>query len=89
MLRFARDSIWSFWNETCDRHERTTVVGTRSSRGSQLPPHVVSHRAHVGPAEAAAAQQHVPDQGLYGRLAHQTYKEKLLYHLGTHSSEGG
>lgn len=33
---------------------------------------------HVGPAEAASRQQHVPDQCLDGRLPHQADEEKLL-----------
>lgn len=49
--------------------------------GSQLPPDRVSHRGHVRPVEAAAAQQHVPYERLDRRLAHQPYEEELLDHL--------
>jgi hypothetical protein len=38
----------------------------------------VSHGAHVGPGEGAAAEQHVPDERLDGRLAHQPHEEELL-----------
>lgn len=35
------------------------------------------HR-HVGPVVAGARQQHVPQEGLDGGLAHQTHEEELL-----------
>lgn len=49
--------------------------------GSQLPPDRVSHRGHVRPVEAAAAQQHVPDERLDRRFSYQPYEEELLDHL--------
>lgn len=49
--------------------------------GSQLPPDRVSHRGHVGPIEAAAAQQHVSDERLDRRLTNQPHEEELLDHL--------
>jgi len=58
------------------------------SRGSQLPPDAVSHRAHVGPTEAAATQQHVSNERLDGCLAHKAHKEQLLDYLRADSPEG-
>lgn len=49
--------------------------------GSQLPPDRVSHRGHVGPIEAAAAQQHVSDERLDRRFTNQPHEEELLDHL--------
>lgn len=40
----------------------------------------VSLHRHVGPVVAGARQQHVPKQGLDGRLAHQAHEEELLDH---------
>ena len=48
---------------------------------------VAGHR--VGPLEAVARQQHVPDEGLYGRLADQPNEEELFYHRRGYSSQGG
>lgn len=41
----------------------------------------MSHRGQVGPREAVAGQQHVADQRLDRRLAHQPDEEQLLDHL--------
>lgn len=41
------------------------------------------------PCEGVAAEEHLPDQRLDGRLAHQTNKEELLDHLGVDGAEGG
>lgn len=35
----------------------------------------MSHRGQVGPRETVAREQHVADQGLYRRFAHQTYEK--------------
>lgn len=43
---------------------------------------------HVGPAEAASRQQHVPDQRLDGGLPHQADEEKLLDDRGRDGAEG-
>ena len=48
---------------------------------------VAGHR--VGPLEAVARQQHVPDEGLYGSLADQANEEELFYHRRGNSSQGG
>lgn len=53
----------------------------RQGRARDLAPHRVSHGAHVGPGKGAAAEQHVPDQRLDRRLAHQPHEEELLDHL--------
>ena len=44
---------------------------------------------HVRPVEGPAAQQHVTDERLDGRLAHQAHEEELLDHLRRHGAEGG
>lgn len=44
---------------------------------------------YVGPVKTASRQQHVPYQGLYGGLPHQTDKEKLLYDGRRDGAEGG
>jgi len=48
----------------------------------------VSHGVYVRPAEAAAAEQHVPDERLDGRLAHQSDEEQLLYDLRADRAQG-
>lgn len=42
----------------------------------------VSLHRHIGPVVAGARQQHVPEQRLDGRLAHQAHEEELLDHRG-------
>ena len=45
-----------------------------------------------GPLEGVAIdgrEEHVPDEGLDGGLAHQSDEEELLYHRGGHGPEGG
>ena len=42
-----------------------------------------------GPLEGVAREEHVPDEGLDRRLAHQTHKEELLNDGGRHRPEGG
>ena len=44
---------------------------------------------HIGPRERAAAKEHVPDESLYGRLAHQPNKEELLDHLRADGAKRG
>ena len=34
-------------------------------------------------------EEHVPDEGLNRRLAHEAHKEQLLYDGGRHRAEGG
>ena len=51
--------------------------------------HVPSAHRGAGPLEGVAREEHVPDQGLDGRLADQPDKEQLLYHWGGDSPEGG
>ena len=41
------------------------------------------------PLEGVAREEHVPDEGLDGSLAHQSDEEELLYHRGGHGPEGG
>lgn len=53
----------------------------RGRRPCHLPPNGVSHGVYVRPAETAAAQQHVSDERLDGRLAHQSDEEQLFDHL--------
>lgn len=61
----------------------------RRLRGSQVSPDGVSHRGHVGPVEAASAEQHVPDQRLDRRFPDQAHEEQLLDHLGRDRPQGG
>lgn len=64
-------------------------ASNRSLSGSgELAPEVVSHRVHVRPAEAAAAEQHVAYQRLDGCLADQPHEEQLFYHLAADRAEG-
>lgn len=60
----------------------------RGRRPCHLPPNGVSHGVYVRPAETAAAQQHVPDQRLDGRLAHQPDEEQLLDDLRADRAQG-
>jgi len=55
-----------------------SAASQRGGRARHLPPNGVSHGVYVRPAEAAAAKQHVPDERLDRRLAHQPDEEKLL-----------
>ena len=41
------------------------------------------------PLEAVSGDEHVPDEGLDGRLAHQPHEEELLYDGGGDGAEGG
>ena len=41
------------------------------------------------PLEGAPREEHVPDEGLDRRLAHEAHKEQLLYDGGRHRPEGG
>lgn len=52
---------------------------------SQLPPLL---NGHVRPVEAAAGQQHVPNQRFYGCLPYQADKEELLDHRGGDGAQG-
>ena len=45
-------------------------------------------RGRGRPLEGAAREEHVPDEGLDRRLAHQTHKEELLNDGGRHRPEG-
>lgn len=58
--------------------DRRGTLSQRGRRPCHLPPDGVSHGVDVRPAEAAAAEQHVPDERLDGRLAHQPDEEQLL-----------
>ena len=55
--------------------------------------HAVSRQPRApgqgGPLEGVAREEHVPDEGLDGSLAHQSDEEELLYHRGGHGPEGG
>lgn len=48
----------------------------------------MSHRGHVGPVEAAPAEQHIPDQRLDRRFPDEADEEQLLDHLGRDRSQG-
>lgn len=81
---------------TCESSTRIVAGGRDAAArravilcGSQLPPDRVSHRGYViGPVEAVAAQQHVPDERLDRRLAHQPHEEELLDHLRRDRAQG-
>lgn len=66
--------------EPLARQVRREAVGRGSCR-CQLPPHRMSHGRHVGPREGASGEEHVPDEGLYGRLADESHEEELFYDL--------
>jgi len=50
---------------------------------------VALHGGHVGPVVAGARQQHVAQQRLDGRLAHQADEEQLLDDRRGHDAQGG
>ena len=43
--------------------------------------------AHVGPVEAAAAEEHVSDERLDGRLADESHEEELFDDLRTDAAQ--
>ena len=63
--------------------------GWSLSCGRSQPSHGVAGHRGARPLEAVPGDQHVPDQGLDGRLPHQPDEEELLDDGGGDGAEGG